>query len=272
MSLLSSERLLVSLAPEAVALVRVRGLLRRKLVAKRLVECDPSYGARPWDGALKIFQEALSQMKSDAVGTTVVLSNRFVRYAVVPYDPAVSGPQEELALARFHFTRIYGERAKGWELRLSEAPGSRDGRIACALDEGLVAAIRACFPRAAGPRLKSIQPYFMAAHNQWRSRFAKAGGWLVLLEPGRAFMVLASPTGWHSAQTARVDNDAASSWLDAIERERLRARPDAPRAALVHGGRPAQAAGWKLERPALPRLEGYSPLEDARFTMALCAL
>ncbi len=65
-------------------------------------------------------------LRRERMNVTVVLSNHFVRYAVVPFDSAVSGAsEEELALARFHFTKIHGERAKGWEVRMSEGRAAR---------------------------------------------------------------------------------------------------------------------------------------------------
>ena len=119
---LRADRLYVALAPESVAMVRVRGLFRPKLVSKTLLACDPHFGAQPWDGALEALQRALAEFAAEPLRATVVLSNRFMRYAVVPFDAKLSGPDEELAHARFHFTKIHGERAKGWDLRLSDAP------------------------------------------------------------------------------------------------------------------------------------------------------
>ena len=64
------------------------------------------------------------------VDVTVVLSNHFVRYAVLPAQDGAATPEEELALARFQFAKIHGERAKGWEVRVCEAARLRDRRRA----------------------------------------------------------------------------------------------------------------------------------------------
>ena len=86
---------------------------------------------------------------------TVVLSNHFARYTVVP--PQVDATaEEELALARFHFAKIHGERARGWEVRISRAG---DGpRLACAIDASLLERLKACFPKGGKARLASVQP------------------------------------------------------------------------------------------------------------------
>jgi len=138
------DRLYVSLEPESVAACRVHGFFHNKLISKDFIECDPSYGSAPWDGAVETLKKHLDSLKAERLKVTVVLSNRLVRYALVPFDTGVSGPEEEQALARFHFTRIYGDRAKGWDLRLDESAPGRP-RLASALDEGLMKALRACF-------------------------------------------------------------------------------------------------------------------------------
>jgi hypothetical protein len=206
---------------------------------------------------VETLKDHLVSLKTENLKVTVVLSNRLVRYALVPYDAAVSTAEEEQALARFHFTRIYGERAKGWELRLSEAPAGRP-RLASAIDEGLLKALRGCFPGSARPRLVSVQPWLMAAFNQWRPREERA--WLVLLERERACLALSGPQGWASVQSLRLQGE--EELFSLLEREALRAGDGAPRKAMIFGGRPAAGAGWQV---------GYSANND-RYAMALSAL
>ena len=195
------------------------------------------------DESLSGLRETLAPLAKKRVRVGVILANRLVRYAVVPFDAAVSGADEELALARFHFTRIHGERAKGWSLRLS--PGLHGtARLASAVDPALIDAIRACFPREARPRLVSIQPSLMAAWNRWRGQLSRDNGWLVLLEPGRACLALAAKEGWRAAQSLPLADEDA--WPDLLEREALRAGT-APRLAYVHGQtRAANAPGWRV--------------------------
>jgi len=266
------DHLYVSLEPESVAACRVHGFFHNKLISKDFIECDPSYGSAPWDGAVETLKKHLDSLKAEQLKVTVVLSNRLVRYALVPFDAGVSGPEEEQALARFHFTRIYGERAKSWDLRLSEGAPGRPW-LASALDEGLMKALRACFPLASRPRLASVQPYLMAAFNRWRSDWrgamGKAGAWLVLLERSRACFALASSDGWHSVQSLRLE--AGEDVLVLLEREGLRSARQVIRRATIHGEKPEAAAGWQLSQLTLPRLKGHSPLDDGRYAMALCA-
>lgn len=267
MSRLWADQLLVSLAPDAVALARVRGQWRPKLIAKRIVEGD-----RPLDA----LRNAIAALGKDRLRATVVLSNRFVRYAIVPFDTAISGPEEELALARFHFSRIHGERAKRWDLRVSDGPPGA-ARLASALDAGLAAAIRGCFPSTSGTKLVSVQPYLMAAYNRWRDAIAREDAWLVLPEADGACLAYATRTGWLSARSVKFEKFCNTLLTESLQREQLRiaATPRAalvaPHAVPVHGVPPPAPAGWKLSRLVPPPLEGYFPLLDGDYAMALCA-
>ena len=260
MSRLSTDRLYLSLEPESLAICRVSGFFSAKIISRDHQEIDAQYGPAPWDGAVDALKKYVETLKGQRIRATVVLSNRLVRYALVPFDAALSGPDEELALARFHFTRIYGERAKSWDLRLSAAAPGRP-RLASGVDEGLVKAIGACFARGGRPRLVSVQPYLMAAFNQWRRGVAGDAAWLVLLERSRACFALASRGGWHSVQSQRLQDP--QEVFELLEREVLRAGGKPSRTAMVFGGRPAAGAGWQV---------GYAPVDDARYAMALSAL
>ena len=260
---LRRDRLYVSLEPESLAVCRVRGFFVSRIVSKTRQEIDAQYGPAPWDGVVEALKKHLDALKAERLDVTIVLSNRLVRYALVPYDAALAGPEEGLALARFHFTRIYGERAKGWDLRLSEAAAGRP-RIASGTDEGLVSALRACVPRGGRARLVSVQPYLMAAFNQWRGGpqgKSGDGAWLVLLERDRACFALASRDGWHAVQSLRLQDP--QEVFELLEREALRAGGKPSRKAMIFGGRPAAGSGWQV---------GYSPVDDARYAMALSAL
>ncbi len=255
MSPLSADRLLVSVAPDCIGLVRMRGILRRAVVEERRIACAPGPADRPWEGAVQALREVIGQ--GGPARVTLVLSNRLVRYALVPDDPGVSGREEELALARFHFTRIHGERAKAWSLRLGGAVGAT--RLASAVDAELPDALRGAFPRTGGARLVSVQPYFMAAFNAVRGALRELG-WLVLVEPGRACLALLSPAGWHAVQSLRLDAEGCAQVPGHLEREALRSAPEGPRRAWVHGARLALAGDWRV-----------SQLDDSAFAMARCA-
>jgi hypothetical protein len=150
---------------------------------------------------------------------TVVLSNHFVRYALVPWSDALAGAAEEDAYVRHHFAKIHGERAKSWVLRSSEGPRGAP-RLASAIDKDLLGEIKACFPAKGRARLVSVQPALMAGFNGVCGKFPAAGAWLVFADAERACVALHARGRWLAVQNAR------GSWQELLERERHRSAED----------------------------------------------
>jgi hypothetical protein len=208
-----------------------------------LAPAEPARAEEPWQGALAAFKQALpADRKCDL---TVVLSNHFVRYALVPWADALSTAAEEEAYLRHHFARIHGERAKAWALRSSEAPRGAP-RLASAVDKTLIEALRACFVPKAKARLVSVQPALMAMFNRARGAVPKSGAWLALAEPERACVALHVQGHWRAVQSAK------GPWLGLLERMRLSVEGVIPNLVLLHAGSAAQgdAPGWNVERLA----------------------
>ena len=136
---------------------------------------------------------------------TVILSNHYVRYLIVPWHDALEGEAEEQAYLRHHFAKVHGERAKGWTYRWSEG-------LASAVDTDLLSELK-----SAKARIVSIQPELMAAFNRARGEIPREGAWLVLADDGRACVALYARGKWLSVQNARGD------WQELLERERHRA-------------------------------------------------
>ncbi|HEX2331828.1 MAG TPA: hypothetical protein VHI32_01520 [Burkholderiales bacterium] len=179
----------------------------------------PPEEPQPWQGALEDLARRIAAI-AKRVDVTVVLSNHFVRYAVLPERDGAASSEEELALARFHLTKIHGERVKGWEVRVSE-------RLACAIDAELLEGIKDCFSKTKKPRLVSVQPRLMTAYNAARGRIPREGAWLVLAERDRTCLARIATKGWASVHNGReVDVD------ELLERERSRASGE-PLPALV---------------------------------------
>jgi hypothetical protein len=231
------DRLLVGLAPAEVSLVRVRGLWPPRVVDKHSLACDPGSGDEPWHGAVAVLKSVELRERCDV---TVIVSNHFVRYAIVPWNDALLTPAEEEAYVRHHFAKVYGECARGWSLRSSEVAPAAPPRLASAVDSTLIQAIRVCFPRQGRVRLVSIQPYLMVAINRFRTEIPNSGAWLVLAEPGRACVALHAGGGWRSVQSTR------GSWIAALERERHRVEGEVPDLVLLAGAPPEPMTGWTL--------------------------
>jgi len=218
------ERLVVRLAPAEIA------------VGAKRYPCDPAFGSEPWHGAL----EALKSVKFPRSRATVVLSNHFVRYSLVPWSGALATPAEEQAYLRHHFAKIHGERAKAWLFRASE--GRRgEPRVASAVDAELVAAIKRIFVSSQA-KLVSVQPALMHVFNGARAAVPQpAGAWLVIAEADRACIALHADGAFRAVQNAKGD------WRALLERERYRVDGDSTRRVLLAGAEaPSNDPYWQF--------------------------
>jgi hypothetical protein len=182
------------------------------------------------------WQDAFKQRLAGAkrADVTVVASNRLVRYAVVPRTKDVNGEDEELALARHHFSRLHGERVREWHVRLDSRTG-----LASAVDLALIGSLKTFFAERKGLRLVSFQPCLMAAFNASRDRVPKEGAWIVLPEAEATCIALFERGLWAGVSVTR--NQVPAEAL--LERERLRmGTPRSPRTVLKLTERDLSAA------------------------------
>jgi hypothetical protein len=229
-SLLFRERLLIRLSPAEVS------------AGDKVIACEPGFGPEAWQGAVAALKALPIEQKCDV---TVELSNHFVRYALVPWSEALSTAAEEEAYVRHHFAKIHGDRAKTWAVRASSA---RHGapRLASAVDEGLIDALRASFPRGGKARLVSVQPALMSVFNRSRGAIPRGGAWLALAEPDRSCVALHIRGQWRAVHSAKA------AWLALLERTRLTVEDETPDVVLLHavGIPPGEAPGWTVAQVA----------------------
>jgi hypothetical protein len=229
-SLLQTDTLQVELAPDQVILVyserrlTLRGM-RTTVWNEWLAAAASGPEEAPWRGALQALATALPSQAGGAARARVIISNRLVRYALVPWSDALGDAEEEAAFARHCFERLYGEAAAQWELRVSD---ERDGlpKLASAVDAALPGALREVFA-AAGVRLDSIQPSLMAVYNDYRRRLRGRHAWLALLEPGSLFLALLYQGRWARVRRMRIGPGWRVELAQILEREAYLGDPEA---------------------------------------------
>ncbi len=271
------DRLLISLAPGELCWVKMRGLLRPEAGAKRIVPVDADYGARSWDGVVHALRSEAAQWQNDAVAARIVLSNHFVRYALVPSSDGVSGGEEELALARFHFAKVHGEASRDWNIRLSAAPHGAT-RLACAVDNALIDALTQSFPYERRPRLSSVQPLLMSVFNHAGiPAMPPKGAWFVMAEADRACVALHVGKSWQAVQNVKGRFADAQAWAGLVERVRWSIHLDSvPDTILVHStpalSQQSRTQGaWKIMGLPTRWPSGTLSTRDGAYVTTLCA-
>ncbi len=235
MSRWSPERLLISIYPTRVVSARVEGGWRTRVVDKRVVETATSSSLesanaaqggsgdrgsdRPiWEPALAALGRLVADLAAPRVPATVVVSSRFVRYAIVPWRDNVISAQEQQEFARHCMRGIYGDAAAGWEIRLSSGGFGRNA-LACAADAAMLAEIEKTLIGSDIP-VVSIQPNFMTACNRFRRELRREGdACVVVLEPGRVALGIFDRTGWRTLIARRVGRLSTEEVVTVVAQE-----------------------------------------------------
>lgn len=215
MSLLSPDRLTLLLAPDAVQALHTRGWVRRIAALRRL----PLHEAAPgdWSGHLDACATLLAQYQPKSLH--VVLSDRLLRYLVLPWNPQVNGAQEEMALAHIAFEDTYGEQSAGeWTFTIShEKPGVN--RLVCAMPTVLLDGLRA-LTATGKARLQSVRPN-LTALMQGQRRALGPQGWFIHMEGSRLTLLQWDTAGPRWVAAARCTADSLDSALSVLRREML---------------------------------------------------
>lgn len=245
----------VVVSPDQVTLLRMRRTLgwrglRHSLHEAHSVPCDSACGAQPWRAALLALETALPGFSDGGTVATVILSNHFMRYTLVPWSAELTDAEEELSFTRHCFARVYGKAARQWEVRLSQEV-SESPRLASAVDAELLDGLRGVFD-GAGIRLRSIQPHLMAAFNACRSGLPPTSAWFALLEPGKLCLGLLDHGRWLQVRSLRIGRAWREELPLILEREAYLAdNPLMPHEVYVWdaGGRDAslpETGNWKF--------------------------
>lgn len=228
------DQLRIGLCPDRLIIAGYRRGLRPALARREVLALEARNEPAGWQGALDALPGALAPSGPGRCNVSVILSNHFVRYALLPWSKALETRADWLALARHRFAGTHGQGAADWELRLSRG-AARGARIACAVPPSLLAALEERIA-STGSALVSVQPYLMAAFNRMRRRIGHEPCWLVLEEPGRLLLALIRGGDWQALRGRLVDGADWRSMLDEVlERESaLLGLPEPPGQITVH--------------------------------------
>jgi hypothetical protein len=154
---------------------------------------------------LRALKDALdSERAARPANATVVISNHFVRYALIPASDQLKNDREIEAYCRHRLHAMFGEQANQWNLRWSPAD-HRGPLVVSAIENGGLREIQAVFSSRA-LRLRSIQPYLMTAFNAHYKAMAGRSCWFVVYEPGRLAICLFHNGQWKAVANRKADD------------------------------------------------------------------
>lgn len=264
------DKVRIVLCKDRVIFLQLQGGARNRVVSKAIF---PYAGAETgWQPVLALLQRKLQGEDGKKADVTVILSNYFVRFLVLPWNEATLSDAEQMALVQHRFAGVYGESREHWEYRLSEGAFGAPS-LASAVPQELLSQLRTII-KASSLRLSSVQPYLMTAFNVCRSELGNEDGWFVLAERDTFCVGLLQAGQWSSIRLRRVSVDWFEEAMLLLEREALlMANGNQLNKVYVYSPESAVSApenrgAWLIKRLQLNPLSEFSHTEMASYAMA----
>ena len=174
------KQLHVVIYPDRVILRGLGKGIRRTVVLQKKLPCQPKPDAPNWQSALSTFEYWLASSEMKEADVTIILSNHFVRYSLIPNSTEVNSHDEAQTLAKILFEDIYGLVAKKWEFAIEDGVNG-ESRLIAAIDSDflikIVEIIKIC-----SMRLSTITPYFVSAFNRFNRQIPNCSCFFALVE------------------------------------------------------------------------------------------
>jgi hypothetical protein len=193
---------------------RIQPAMGKAVRSTEVLACTPEDPLRPWHAACDALAASMAENMQRHLRMQVILSDRLMRYLVLPWRPGITSRAEWRAYALHSFEQVYGEEARTWRLRIEVVPPGRPS-LACAVEEGLLESLRDV-ARSSSSRLVSVRPRFVALFNQRRAVLRGSPLWFAVAEPhslsvgllvGGVWQALRNepaPDGWSAALPGMV--------------------------------------------------------------------
>lgn len=211
------KRICAALFADRVAwAARARGP-RRRALAQGVAAAAGLDVDTPWRAATRTLAAVLDANAGARSELVVLLSGQFVRPLLVPWPAEVADDTEGAALAAHHFGRVFGDDPSSWEIAFDrDADGP--ARLACAVERGLLAALRQ-IATGARVRLISVEPLLVSAFNRWGRRIGRGPTLFFVAEAGRYCAATFRGGAWQALRCGRLAGIDAGSLREALERE-----------------------------------------------------
>lgn len=224
----------------------LRGMFHRTLVDTVTESVVRSEGSARSQAAIDTLDKIVRDRRWTGCALDVMLSDEFLRYALLPSLDARLDSAEIIGLAGAMFQRAYGDVAQTWTIRV--CANGRRGALAAAMDGAIIGALNA-MAAATECRLRATQPQFLHALAN-ASRELSAASWVLLEEDAVAVIALVEAGALGAIRVKRMS--ASGEIVQALERERRRLGSEVRTLLVlnVDGADPALPEGWTVRRIA----------------------
>lgn len=250
---LAGQGLVIGLCPDALGIVRLGGWRHARVDGHDMVtveapDADGLAALASLDDWLQRQPPKTAAWRWRSAPARVVLSDRLVRYARIPWSASALTAHEDAALTLACFEERYGD-MQGWTLR-SDWGDYGQGRLAAAVPEALADGLQDVLRRH-GLAGGAVSPYFVACWNRWRREVAQTSGTtpvlFAVIDAGTVVVGLVDGANgdWRAVRRLRLA-DGATDLAELLVREALLLGLDEQPPAWLHSpqsGIPDVAAG-----------------------------
>jgi hypothetical protein len=194
----------IFVAPKRIAIARMKRGVRPANVAERRITVENGDPTQ-WEPALQALDACLEESVWHTANLRMIIADHWARYSIVPWSDALSDEDERLQHARLIMANTFGDVVSQWTVTLSDAPPG-SAQVACAIPTALLDRLRAVTD-SCNLRLKSVQPYLIAAFNGWCSKLPRGNAWFVALDEGSLAAAHFSSNQWDYVRSVRIGSD-----------------------------------------------------------------
>ncbi len=203
------ETMHVMLTPDWVG-YHIRSPLHWAAGDQGFVTCAPDDPAQPWTAACAALSELMSEQMRRGVRLSVILSDRFARYQMLPWQPGIASRAECRAFAMHSFQSVYGDAVKTWRVKIELVSPGRPS-LACAVDSDLIEALRVV-AAANSSRLVEVRPNFVRLFGQRRQALRGENLWFGAVESHHISLGVLAGGNWQAIR----NEAAAAGWMAAL--------------------------------------------------------
>lgn len=239
-----SETVWLALCPDQVGGVRVRHGKAQPLEPV-CYQTEATSAEAPVVALLEAVRSWLERHGVARQRVNVLVSDRLVRYALLPFSAMPLSEQEEVALLGARFAELYGEMAQ-WHVQ-ADRPEYGKARIACAMPLALADGIAALLGQA-GARGGAVVPFFVACWNLWRRQGVGRNGLVAVVESDHVVIGSFGADGWSSLRSVFAAT-SETALADLVFREKIMQGLDPALPVAVIGMPPGATASASTAHP-----------------------
>lgn len=168
----------IALTPEGVSL-NTAG----KVTFLPLVKANKSVKASSWAPLLTVLEQHANSIASKHV--KLILSNHYVRYAILPWQSDIFSQQDWQSLAENHMRNLYGNVVDGWRVNVL-MQGFGKPMVISAVDQFLLVKLEN-IAKQYSVTVDAVEPALISVLNHYRHKL-KNTAWLLIAEPQRLLL------------------------------------------------------------------------------------